>query len=79
MQNTDTQPTQNNNCHYSPEEICRTAEAAARRQELEEMKQWAKETKVNAPIPRDLLPILAKDPAKQMELAMMHMELGEAE
>ena len=54
----------------------RAAEADARRRELEEMKQWAKETKVNAPIPWDLLPILAKDPAKQMELAMEHMELG---
>ena len=57
------------------DEMLRAAEAEALKEELEEMKQWAKETKVNAPIPRDLLPMLAKDPAKQMELAMKHMDL----
>ncbi|KAH7407019.1 hypothetical protein DE146DRAFT_753552 [Phaeosphaeria sp. MPI-PUGE-AT-0046c] len=75
MQNTETMPTKCNSNHCNPDDMLRAAEADARRQELEEMKQWAKETKVNAPIPRDLLPILAKDPAKQMELAMEHMEL----
>lgn len=57
--------------------MLRAAEAEALKEDFEEMKKWAKETKVNAPIPRDLLAILAKDPAKQMELATRHMGLGE--
>ncbi|KAH7081042.1 hypothetical protein FB567DRAFT_449165 [Paraphoma chrysanthemicola] len=44
--------------------------------EVAEMKQWAESLEVNAPIPRDLLPLLAKDDVKQMEIVMREMSLG---
>lgn len=62
--------------YYDPDEVLRANEARVMREEIEELKQWGKETKVNAPVPKDLLPILAKDPANQIEIAMEHMELG---
>ncbi|KAH7066786.1 hypothetical protein BKA63DRAFT_127900 [Paraphoma chrysanthemicola] len=46
--------------------------------EVAEMKQWAERVKVNAPMPRDLLPLLAKDDAKQMEFVMRQMSLERA-
>jgi acyl-CoA synthetase (NDP forming) len=50
--------------------------ALARASDHEEMRQWAKGLKINKPIPADLLPILAKDGAKQMEIVMKNMSLG---
>jgi hypothetical protein len=43
--------------------------------EVAEMKQWVESIKLNTPIPRDLLPLLAKDDAKQMEIVLRHMSL----
>jgi hypothetical protein len=39
------------------------------------MKQWAQELRVNKPIPKDILPLLAKDDAKQMEIVLKNMSL----
>jgi hypothetical protein len=39
------------------------------------MKRWAEELKINKPIPKDLLPILAKDGDKQMEILMKNTSL----
>jgi hypothetical protein len=44
--------------------------------ELKEMKQWAQQLNINNPIPKDLLPILAKDDNKQMEILMKNTSLG---
>jgi hypothetical protein len=44
-----------------------------------EMRQWAEGYKVNKPIPSDILPLLAKDEAKQMELGMKNMSLENRE
>jgi hypothetical protein len=46
--------------------------------EVREMKAWAKDTKVDMPIPRDLLPLLARDDVKQMEIVMRHVGLEES-
>jgi hypothetical protein len=51
-------------------------QALSRASDVDEMKQWAEGFKVNKPIPNDLLPILAKDGAKQMEIVMKNMSLG---
>jgi hypothetical protein len=40
------------------------------------MKRWAEDLKINKPIPKDLLPILAKDDDKQMEILMKNKNLG---
>jgi hypothetical protein len=53
--------------------------ALARASDHEKMRQWAKGLKINKPIPADLLPILAKDGAKQMEIVMKNMSLGRQE
>jgi hypothetical protein len=53
--------------------------ALARASDHEEMRQWAKRLKINKPIPADLLPILAKDGAKQIEIFMKNMSLGRQE
>lgn len=50
-----------------------------RAQETSEMRQWAENLKLNKPIPRDLLPLLAKDGAKQLEIVMKHMHIGKEE
>lgn len=81
MQNTTTSPQTNTNRtimdgYFDSDQALREAEEQAIKEEIEEMKEWAKGTKINAPIPRDLLPLLTKDPAKQIELAMDHMDLG---
>jgi hypothetical protein len=39
------------------------------------MKQWAQELSVNKPIPKDLLPLLAKDDAKQMGIVLKNVNL----
>jgi hypothetical protein len=46
--------------------------------EVSEMKAWAEHTKVDMPIPRDLLPLLARDDVKQIEIVMRHVGLGES-
>lgn len=46
-----------------------------RASEMSEMRQWAKELRVNKPIPKDLLPLLAKDNAKQLEIVLNNMSL----
>jgi len=46
-----------------------------RAREVSEMKQWAENLKLGAPIPRDLLPLLAKDDAKQLEIVLRNMRL----
>lgn len=51
--------------------------ARARANDHEEMRQWAISLKINKLIPMDLLPILAKDNAKQMEIVMKNMNLEE--
>jgi hypothetical protein len=43
--------------------------------EHSEMKQWAEGLKIKKPISRDLLPILAKDDDKQMEILMKNTSL----
>jgi hypothetical protein len=53
----------------------RTLEDNARAHETSEMKQWAQELSLNKPIPKDLLPLLAKDDAKQMEIVLKNMSL----
>jgi acyl-CoA synthetase (NDP forming) len=53
--------------------------ALARASDHEEMRQWAKGLKINKPIPADLLPILAKDGAKQTEIVMKNMSLERQE
>jgi hypothetical protein len=47
--------------------------------ETGEMRKWAKNLKLNNPIPKDLLPLLAKDDAKQLEIVMKNMSLGKKE
>jgi hypothetical protein len=47
-----------------------------RQTETMEMKQWAADHKVNKLIPSELVPLLAKDGAKQMEIVMRNMSLG---
>jgi hypothetical protein len=62
---------------------CQNATASHRRDhvdtvracETSEMKQWAQELRVNKPIPKDILPLLAKDDAKQMEIVLKNMSL----
>jgi hypothetical protein len=39
------------------------------------MKRWAEELKINKPLTMDLLPILAKDGDKQMEILMKNTSL----
>ncbi|KAF1943930.1 hypothetical protein EJ02DRAFT_452964 [Clathrospora elynae] len=46
-----------------------------RAKDLSEMRQWSEGITINKPIPRDLLPILAKDDAKQLEIIMKNMSL----
>jgi hypothetical protein len=53
----------------------RTLVDNARAHETSEMKQWAQELNVNKPIPKDLLPLLAKDDAKQMGIVLKNMSL----
>jgi hypothetical protein len=55
----------------------RPLDAATIAQEVSEMRRWAEETKVDMPIPRDLLLLLARDGAKQMEIVLRNMSLGE--
>jgi hypothetical protein len=43
--------------------------------DVNEMKQWAEGFKINKPIPIDLLPILVKNGAKQMEIVMKNVSL----
>jgi hypothetical protein len=43
--------------------------------QLNEMKYWAISFTVNKRVPRDLLPILTRDEAKQMEILMGNMTL----
>ncbi|EAT90465.1 hypothetical protein HBI56_049860 [Parastagonospora nodorum] len=50
-----------------------------RAQETSEMRRWAETLKLNKPIPRDVLPLLAKDGAKQLEIVMKHMHIGKQE
>ncbi|KAF1835859.1 hypothetical protein BDW02DRAFT_481004, partial [Decorospora gaudefroyi] len=52
------------------------SEAALRAEECKEMKRWAEGFRVNRPIPKDLLPILAKGDDKQMEIFLRNMSLG---
>lgn len=40
------------------------------------MRQWAKDFKINKPIPRDIVPLLAKDEATQLEIMMNNVSLG---
>ncbi|KAF2828071.1 hypothetical protein CC86DRAFT_381033 [Ophiobolus disseminans] len=56
--------------HHTP---TRTAERAS---QVREMKQWAENLRLGVPIPRDLLPLLAKDDAKQMEIVLRNLRLG---
>jgi hypothetical protein len=50
-------------------------EALIRASDVNELKQWAEGFKINKPIPIDLLPILAKNDAKQMEIVMKNVSL----
>ncbi|KAF2024324.1 hypothetical protein EK21DRAFT_117875 [Setomelanomma holmii] len=43
--------------------------------EVAEMKQWAKRINVDAPVRKDLLPLLAKEVANQMEIALRIVKL----
>jgi hypothetical protein len=61
----------------TPRDTLDKNQALARASDVDEMKQWAQGFKVNKPIPVDLLPTLAKDNAKQMEIVMKNMSLGE--
>jgi len=70
MHDTTTTP----NRHSNPESVFAQSYRA---QEMSEMRQWAENLKLNKPIPRDLLPLLAKDGAKQLEIVMKHMHIGE--
>lgn len=48
-----------------------------RAMEMRNMKQWSESIQIGSPIAKDLLPILAKDDVKQIELVMKTMGLGE--
>jgi hypothetical protein len=61
----------------TPRDTLDKNQALARASDVDEMKQWAQGFKVNKPIPVDLLPILARDNVKQMEIVMKNMSLGE--
>jgi hypothetical protein len=61
----------------TPRDTLDKNQALARASDVDEMKQWAQGFKVNKPIPVDLLPTLAKDNAKQIEIVMKNMSLGE--
>jgi hypothetical protein len=47
----------------------------ARACETSEIKKWAQELRLDKPLPRGLLPLLAKDDAKQMEIVLKNMSL----
>jgi hypothetical protein len=46
--------------------------------EVSEMKTWAENFKLSTPIPQDLVPLLAKDDGKQLEIVMNNVSLGRA-
>jgi hypothetical protein len=48
---------------------------ANRASTVNEMKQWAEDFKINKPIPRDLVLLLAKDGVKQLEIVMKNVIL----
>lgn len=70
-----TQPNQpfNTWCSEKPRS---NAEKKART--LDKLKQWGKNFKLQTTIPRDILPLLAKGDAKQLELVMKGMDLDGA-
>ncbi|KAH7401217.1 hypothetical protein BKA66DRAFT_405370 [Pyrenochaeta sp. MPI-SDFR-AT-0127] len=47
----------------------------ARATEMRDLKQWSDSIQIITPIPKDLLPILAKDEVKQMEIVLKTMKL----
>jgi hypothetical protein len=55
----------------------RPLDAATIAQEVSEMRRWAEETKVDMPIPLDLLLLMAKDGVKPMEIVLNNMSLGD--
>jgi hypothetical protein len=61
--------------HEMPDVSANSQADRERTAELKDMKWWAEELKINKPIPKDLLPILAKDGYKQMEILMKNTSL----
>ncbi|KAF2874032.1 hypothetical protein BDV95DRAFT_604245 [Massariosphaeria phaeospora] len=53
--------------------------APARAALIEELSAFSRTCTLNTPLPRDILPLLARDPEKQMDIAMRHMQLGAGE
>jgi hypothetical protein len=51
-------------------------EQQARQKEVSEMKQWAQRFKLDTPIPRDVLSLMAKHDVEQVEIVMKNMSLG---
>jgi hypothetical protein len=63
----------------SASSVDRNLNPSSRQKEIYEMKQWAENLRLNTPLPRDLLPLLSKDGAKQMEILLTNMSLGTEE
>jgi hypothetical protein len=72
MHDTATKPSTSHNPTSSFAQQCRAIETA-------EMRKWAEDFKLNNSIPKDILPLLAKDDAKQLEIVMKNMSLGKKE